>query len=73
MAAVISVLLIFCSLVGGFFGLVFSSQATGGVALIAASCLLAILARMAQASIHHADAMRSRTLQVSPAEPPAEP
>lgn len=37
----------------GLFGLVFLSQATSGVGLIAFGCLLAICARIAQAASHH--------------------
>ena len=53
-------LLVILSLVFGAGGLIFASQATGGVAAICVGCLFAILARIAQASIHHAQDVAAR-------------
>jgi hypothetical protein len=39
---------------GGFLGLLFASQATMGVAFLAFSILLAVIARTAQAGAQHA-------------------
>jgi hypothetical protein len=50
--------LVVMALLGTVAGILFASQATAGVALVSASCLLAILARMAQASAHHEALMR---------------
>lgn len=41
-------------------GLLFASQATIGVAAVAVGCVLAVWARMLQASAHHRDAMSFR-------------
>jgi hypothetical protein len=41
------------ALTAGIFGLVSLSQATFGVGLLAGACLLAIVARYAQAEYHH--------------------
>lgn len=56
----ITVLLVLagCGAVG--LGLLFLSEATTGVGLIAAGCFLAIIARIAQASSHHRAVMRAR-------------
>ena len=62
----LSALLVFLALAAGFIGLVFSSQATAGVAIVAVGCLLAIFARMAQASHHH----RARAIQPTAAPTP---
>ena len=40
----------------GALGVLLASQATQGVSLIAFGCLLAICARLAQASAHHTEA-----------------
>lgn len=40
-------------------GLLFLSEATTGIGLIAAGCFLAIVARIAQASSHHRSIMRA--------------
>ena len=45
--------LIVLALLAGFLGLVFASQATIGVGLVGFGCLLAILARIRQADVHH--------------------
>ncbi len=53
-----SIILVFLSIisaVGGFFSL---SQATMGVGILAVSCLLAILARIAQADAHHKELVK---------------
>lgn len=44
--------LILLALIAGFFGVVFASQATVGVALVGVACLFAILARMRQAHVY---------------------
>jgi hypothetical protein len=46
--------LVFLAVMGGFLGLLFASQATMGVAFLAFSILLAIIARTAQAGAQHA-------------------
>ena len=43
---------------GGLVGVMFSSQVSSGTSIVGFACLLAILARMAQASGHHETAMR---------------
>ena len=48
-----SVLLRIVALVVGFVGLANLTEATKGVGIICGACLLAIFARMAQASEHH--------------------
>jgi hypothetical protein len=48
-----AVLLIILAVLAGLFGIAGASRATGGVAGIAFACLLAIFARIAQASAHH--------------------
>jgi hypothetical protein len=48
-ASPITVLIILAALVVGFFGLTFLTQATFGVGLLALSCLLGIMGRIAQA------------------------
>jgi hypothetical protein len=45
--------LIVLALLFGFLGLVFSSQATSGVAAVGVGCLFAILARIRQAEVFH--------------------
>lgn len=45
--------LVILAILAGLLGLALASQATLGVALIGAGCLLAILARIAQANEHH--------------------
>lgn len=47
-----TILLIMGALLCGLIGLVFLSEATAGVGIIALGCLTAILARIAQASHH---------------------
>lgn len=53
-----SIVLVVVALLAGVIGLLFMSQATTGVGLICFACLLAILARMAQAHEHHKTAAR---------------
>lgn len=55
--------------------LLFTSQATLGVGIMAGACLLAIFARLAQASHHNRQTTKllERILQVSMAPPPEEP
>lgn len=55
--------LVIVALAAGGLGLVMASEATLGVALIGIGCLVAILARMAQASDHHARAFPDLELQ----------
>lgn len=50
---VLAALLLVASFVTTFFGLISLSQATSGVGGIAIGCLLAIVARIAQAGHHH--------------------
>jgi hypothetical protein len=45
--------LLVIALLGGIVGFMFLSQATTGVGIIAFSCLIAILARVAQAADQH--------------------
>lgn len=52
-----SILLILVALAAAGLGLLFLSQATIGVGLIAGGCLLAVWARLVQASAHHRDLM----------------
>lgn len=52
------VLLVLVAVLAGLAGLVTLSQATMGVGMMAAACLCAILARMAQAHAQHAALMR---------------
>lgn len=47
--------LIVLALIAGFFGVIFASQATVGVALVGIACLFAILARMRQAHVYRYD------------------
>ena len=47
--------LVFLAGVAALFGLVSISQATAGVVFTTAACLLAILARIAQAAYHHGE------------------
>ena len=49
----LGMLLAWLAFVGGIIGIGAASQATLGVALLAGCCLLAIFARMAQASAYH--------------------
>lgn len=49
----LGMLMAWLALVGGIIGLGSASQATLGVAILAACCLLGIFARMAQASAQH--------------------
>jgi hypothetical protein len=49
--------LLLLGLVLGFFGILMLSEATRGVGLICAGCLLAVWGRIMQASGHHRDAM----------------
>ena len=53
-------ILIVLALLFGAGGLLFASQATGGVAAIAVGCLFAILARMAQAAKYHSELVAGR-------------
>ena len=53
-----TVVLVVLARLGALVGFVFASQATMGVAILAAACLLAILARIAQASSHHDELKR---------------
>lgn len=50
---VLTTLLVFLAVIIGAAGVVFSSEATLGVALVALACLLAIFGRIAQAAHHH--------------------
>jgi uncharacterized membrane protein (UPF0136 family) len=50
--------LLVLAFIGGLIGLLFSSQATSGVAILAFSILLAIVARILQANVHHAALLR---------------
>jgi len=61
MMGLLAALLVFLGVVAGVLGLASLSQATAGVGGIAFGCLLAIFARMAQASAHHQQS-RSRTV-----------
>lgn len=54
----LGVLTAFVALVGGLLGLVLASEATIGVAVLAFCCLLAVIARMAQASAQHREIER---------------
>lgn len=47
------VVLIVLSVLAGLVGLAYMTQATTGVGIICGACLLAIFARIAQASDHH--------------------
>ena len=62
-----TIFLIALALLFGFGGLLFASEATGGVAAIALGCLLAILARIEQAGRHHRETMDARR-ELSPFE-----
>lgn len=62
-----TIVLVVLSLLFGFGGLLFASEATGGVAAIALGCLFAILARIEQAGRHHKELMADRQ-QLSPFE-----
>ena len=53
-----SIVLGIVALLASFVGLLFLSQATTGVGIICGACLLAIFARMAQASDHHQEICR---------------
>jgi len=55
-----TVVLIVFAVLFGLGGLVFASEATSGVAVIAFGCLLAIFARIAQAGRHHDETMKAR-------------
>jgi hypothetical protein len=57
-----TVVLIILALLAGAVGFALSSQATMGVAIICGACLLAILARVAQASAQHDDVYAVREL-----------
>jgi len=57
--------LVILSLVIAFFGLVFSSRATIGMCVIGLACLVAILARIAQAAAQH-DAMKATAKPQAP-------
>lgn len=46
-------ILVLVAALAGVVGLLFSSQATSGVAIVAFACLLAIFARIAQAAHQH--------------------
>lgn len=52
------ILLVVVALIGAALGGLSLSQATMGVGFLAGACLLAILARMVQASHHHSRAMQ---------------
>lgn len=56
---IIFALLVILALLLGFAGLYFMSQATMGVALMCGACLVAILARLRQASIHQKELVAS--------------
>ena len=56
---VIFALLVIMALFLGFAGLYFMSAATTGVALLCFACLVAILARLRQASIHQKEMVAS--------------
>ncbi|HVJ24242.1 MAG TPA: hypothetical protein VM756_09945 [Burkholderiales bacterium] len=62
-----TIMLVVVAVLFGVGGLVFASQATGGVAAIALGCLFAILARISQAGRHHEESMRARA-NLSPFE-----
>jgi protein-S-isoprenylcysteine O-methyltransferase Ste14 len=47
------ILLLLLAVCVGVFGLLFSSQASAGPAVVGFGCLLAIVARMLQAQAHH--------------------
>lgn len=55
----IAIILAICASLGVLVGLIFTSSATMGVAIIAVCCFLAILARLAQAGHHHREIMRA--------------
>lgn len=56
--------LIALALLAGGVGIMFASEATFGVAAVAVGCLLAILARIAQAASHRSDEVRRRNQPV---------
>lgn len=49
----LTVLLVVVAVIAGLIGLLFSSEATAGVAIISFACLLAIFARISQAAAQH--------------------
>jgi amino acid transporter len=53
--SVVAVLLALFACLLGFVGFMMLTQVTNGVGAIALGCLVAIFARLAQASAHHAD------------------
>ena len=53
--AMVMTVLILGGILAAIAGLLFMSQATTGVGLLAAACFVAILARIAQAAKHHAE------------------
>lgn len=55
----VSVLMV-VALIAGLVGLVMSSQATSGVAIIAFGCLIAIVARLVQADKHHRESRAAK-------------
>lgn len=50
---IIATLLVVASILVGLLGLLFASEATIGVALVGCACLIAIIARIAQAVALH--------------------
>jgi hypothetical protein len=60
MADVLMALLLVAAVFAGALGLMFTSEATLGVGVIALGCLCAILARIAQAGRHHNELMAPR-------------
>lgn len=63
-----TIILAFCALLIGAFGFLLSTQATQGVSIIAFGCLLAICARLVQASAHHSET-RAALKSSTPAAP----
>ena len=66
-----AILLVLVSLVIGAAGLLFLSNATVGVGLIAFACLLAIYARIAQVWEHRRDAREEASMRAASAAPQA--
>ena len=64
---VLSVILVMIAVLAGAVGLLLTSEATLGVAIIALGCLAGILARLAQAAWHRNDYLKRRQ-RLSPFE-----
>lgn len=66
----LAIILTICACLGVPVALIFVSQATLGVMVIGGCCLLAILARIAQASHQHREVMRALYPPASPQRQP---